>query len=418
MKMETKRERTIEVHVEEDDDFLSQVAAIEANVLSISSTKRRKVDPGEAYTAALRGLVSPDNARRGLKVVPARNDGVHASSSCFKCGKSGHWSRDCDAIGAGGYNGNFGSHSSMPEKQCPCGMGPCLVLTANTQKNPGRKFYKCPLRQENGGCGFFEWCDNASGTNGMVGGKENCGSNSSFPDLPCPCGAGFCLILTAKTGKNIGQQFYRCPANQGSTCGFFRWCNEHNVATDHSVNACKVCADMNGTRNDGYGYKEVCTSCFPRNGITKGIGRSRFSHFLRDIQIPGGAPDLMGEKRKQAERDDNNNSGGGDVVFGRQKKAREDTVTEDEVEEFFAILRRIHAAVSYFRKVDGNGVRMTAKEGSRRLREILEGEMSVSVVAVNGVNGGKGKGKRRSDEGVVNAGFDLNADPSPECDPL
>jgi hypothetical protein len=119
----------------------------------------------------------------------------------------------------------------------------------------------------------------------------------------------------------------------------------------------------------------------------------------------------MGEKRKQAEEDgNNNNNGGGDVVFGRQKKAREDTVTEDEVEEFFAILRRIHAAVSYFREVDGNGVRMTAKEGSRRLREILEGEMSV------GVNGGKGK--RRSEEGVVNAGFDLNADPSPECDPL
>lgn len=115
----------------------------------------------------------------------------------------------------------------------------------------------------------------------------------------------------------------------------------------------------------------------------------------------------MAEKRKQAKHDS------GDVVFGRQKKAREDTVTEDEVEEFFAILRRIHVAVSHFRKVDGNGARMTAKEGSRRLREILEGE---SVVAVNGVKGGKGK--RRSEEENVIAGFDLNADPSPECDPL
>lgn len=48
----------------------------------------------------------------------------------------------------------------------------------------------------------------------MIGGTQNYASNSSFPDLPCPCGAGFCLILTAKTGKNVGQQFYRCPLNQ------------------------------------------------------------------------------------------------------------------------------------------------------------------------------------------------------------
>jgi hypothetical protein len=117
----------------------------------------------------------------------------------------------------------------------------------------------------------------------------------------------------------------------------------------------------------------------------------------------------MAEKRRQAEDEDDV------VVFGRQKKAREDTVTEDEVEEFFAILKRIHVAVSHFRKVDGNYGRMTAQEGSRRLRAILEGESDADD------NGVKGKGKRR-EEGVVevnvNVGFDLNADPIPECDPL
>lgn len=115
----------------------------------------------------------------------------------------------------------------------------------------------------------------------------------------------------------------------------------------------------------------------------------------------------MAEKRKQAGGDDV-------VVFGRQKKAREDTVTEDEVEEFFAIVRRIHEAVGYFRKVDGNGRRMTAQEGSRRLRAILEGERESNA----DVNGVKGKGKRREEGGEENLGFDLNADPSPECDPL
>jgi hypothetical protein len=33
-------------------------------------------------------------------------------------------------------------------------------------------------------------------------------------DMLCPCGAGACLTLTTKTGKNVGRQFYRCPGNQ------------------------------------------------------------------------------------------------------------------------------------------------------------------------------------------------------------
>lgn len=66
-------------------------------------------------------------------------------------------------------------------------------------------FFFIFFSQENGGCGFFEWCDGGSAWNS---------SNSMFPDLPCPCGDGSCLVLTAKTGKNIGRQFYRCPANQ------------------------------------------------------------------------------------------------------------------------------------------------------------------------------------------------------------
>ena len=73
--------------------------------------------------------------------------------------------------------------------------------------------------QENGGCGFFEWCDNASGATYMPNMSFDSRSSSQFPDLLCPCGAGSCLILTAKTGKNVGQQFYRCPANQVSLRG-------------------------------------------------------------------------------------------------------------------------------------------------------------------------------------------------------
>lgn len=76
--------------------------------------------------------------------------------------------------------------------------------------------FSCTMNcsQENGGCGFFEWCDSASVTNLVTYGSQNRASSSSFSDLQCPCGAGSCIILTAKTGENVGQQFYRCPSYQ------------------------------------------------------------------------------------------------------------------------------------------------------------------------------------------------------------
>ena len=70
------------------------------------------------------------------------------------------------------------------------------------------------MAQENGGCGFFEWCDKNIGTDNMTVKSQGYVSNPSIPDLSCPCCVGSCLILTAKTEKNIGQKFYRCPANQ------------------------------------------------------------------------------------------------------------------------------------------------------------------------------------------------------------
>ncbi|CAL2249028.1 unnamed protein product [Prunus armeniaca] len=297
----------------EDDDFLSQVAAAEAQALA---SKRRRIsiapssnaavsfhsranhkegsdgEDGGIYTAALKGSqrAAPEPPRGGfstgrVNVGQTGNDGISSGGgSCFKCGKPGHWARDCDVAGGGGgggggggYYGNSGggdssSSISVPEKSCPCGFGACMVLTANTEKNRGRKFYKCPLRQENGGCGFFEWCDNASGPNvmastGMGSGSATrthsyAASDSSFPALECPCGGGLCLILTAKTGKNIGSQFYRCPANEG--CGFFKWCNEHTGAAAGVLGggAAKVERKVSSeASNNGFGVR-TGSSCF------------------------------------------------------------------------------------------------------------------------------------------------------------
>ncbi|XP_043703190.1 cold shock domain-containing protein 3-like [Telopea speciosissima] len=278
------------VFVDDDDDdddgtFLSLVEAAEADALS---RKRRKID-GQAsqasafqkkqeegaYIAALKGSNSLQwQQQQSKNSTPLRSrsqgaakagnsviDGGAASSggSCFKCGKLGHWARDCGALGGGGAD-RENHDPSVVEKPCPCGLGTCLVLTANTEKNRGRKFYKCPVRQENGGCGFFEWCDNSSGTP-VFNGAQIQPSNSSYPDLQCPCGAGSCLVLTAKTGKNVGQQFYRCPANQGSSCGFFKWCSEQTSAVGLPMSASQVCSSFNDASSKNHNGWSIST-CF------------------------------------------------------------------------------------------------------------------------------------------------------------
>lgn len=49
-------------------------------------------------------------------------------------------------MGGGSGGGYVNARGEVEEKACPCGAGSCLVLTSNTPRNPGRQFYKCPLR--------------------------------------------------------------------------------------------------------------------------------------------------------------------------------------------------------------------------------------------------------------------------------
>ncbi|KAF9593182.1 hypothetical protein IFM89_020478 [Coptis chinensis] len=106
-------------------------------------------------------------------------------------------------------------------------------------------------------------------------------------------------------------------------------------------------------------------------------------------------------ERKTKKRGDN---GGQETTTSTSSS----TATEAEVEEFFAIIRRFHSAVRYFKKENDKGKgKLTEKSASWKpdfvVRELEE---------CNGVMKNKGKKEERVEE---NGGLDLNLDP--ESDP-
>ncbi|KAM7479712.1 hypothetical protein LguiA_027925 [Lonicera macranthoides] len=109
---------------------------------------------------------------------------------------------------------------------------------------------------------------------------------------------------------------------------------------------------------------------------------------------------MEGEKKRKR-------ASSGDItgVSGRRKKKEMVSPTDAEVDEFFAILRRMHVAVKYFERSNGND--------GRRLTERLGLPLEIEVVSPDGDDV---KVKEKSvNVGVGGNGiFDLNTVPEGE----
>ena len=103
----------------------------------------------EAEMRRLEGLPPPNRAldtNPWAADAPASGPRDTSADVCHLCKQPGHWAKDCP------------QKPSTPSMACPCGGGMCSVLTARTERNMGRQFYKCPLGKE-AGCSFFQWLD-------------------------------------------------------------------------------------------------------------------------------------------------------------------------------------------------------------------------------------------------------------------
>ncbi|CAA7049780.1 unnamed protein product [Microthlaspi erraticum] len=119
----------------------------------------------------------------------------------------------------------------------------------------------------------------------------------------------------------------------------------------------------------------------------------------------------MSSEKKEQHREEDNGKADGDVNRGKSSSMEVvRTVTEEEVDEFFKILRRVHVATRTVAKVNGGDDGRELPSKKRKRSQSLELRNSLDS---NGVRDGAFDGMNRV--GLRNSGLDLNCKPEPDA---
>ncbi|KAK3211450.1 hypothetical protein Dsin_016156 [Dipteronia sinensis] len=144
--------------------------------------------------------------------------------ACIYCQQTGHSSGDCPSQFSGSRNAHsHGTNLQSGESSVPCTScgTPCVLRTANTANNRGRKFYSCQSQE----CNFFLWEDDINnGTRGRSiprGSASNPGRRGGRGRGGQTGGRGADTTFVSATGDPLsGRRCYVCgdPSHFANAC--------------------------------------------------------------------------------------------------------------------------------------------------------------------------------------------------------
>ncbi|CAB3229933.1 unnamed protein product [Arctia plantaginis] len=126
---------------------------------------------------------------------------------------------------------------------CGCNQPAKLLVVKKQTANHGKKFYKCQVGKDNGGCDFFLWASesvenqvqnpydtppSSSWSNSTPSHSRDSAADNS-DEVKCNCGIPSKKVTVYKEGPTKGKQFYGCTKDMGSRCDFFQWADSGSV---------------------------------------------------------------------------------------------------------------------------------------------------------------------------------------------